>query len=444
MMQKRTTRRPAFTMVEILVVLLIIATLIALLLSGLTSALRFGQVTAARSEISQLDVAIAAARRDLGYGGIDLPYLPSALVLCDTWSNYSWTSATAPAGTSTDIINLLAPSQQFLQKMFGKNIGSGTNPVNGANVDWNGNGVADPPVLLLGDQVLWFYLGGVPSTSSSGLNNYLGFASNPVDPTLQPGTTGAGNRKGPYFDFVPNRLVKRTAGFLLANGTISTTSTSPTPANAYFPLYLDFYKQQPYIYLSAYGGLGYNNWITTYCVPPYSGAFNGNQLNNDINQFQNYGLVSQYVNPGTQVGGSISSVTATNNYTATIATSSAHGLSVGNLVNIGGAQFHYTSQVIMGTVNGTWVVSSVPSSTTFTIIADTQNLGSYTGGGAAALVTTAINPNTYQIISAGSDGNFGAGGTWNSSTGYPATAPPNAGADDIANFSRAALGKPAN
>ena len=52
-----------------------------------------------------------------------------------------------------------------------------------------------------------------------------------------------------------------------------------------------------------------------------------------------------------------------------------------------------------------------------------------------------IEPNLYQIISAGRDGAFGPGGTWNPNTGYASSSP---GADDMANFSTAALGSAQN
>jgi general secretion pathway protein G len=49
-----------------------------------------------------------------------------------------------------------------------------------------------------------------------------------------------------------------------------------------------------------------------------------------------------------------------------------------------------------------------------------------------------LNPKGYQILSAGRDGVFGAGGTtWNPITGYPASNP---GADDQSNFSKSLLG----
>ncbi len=356
MTRRATERRAGFSLVEIMVVIVIIAILAALLLPVLTSTIKSGQVGAARSEIAQVDVSIAAARRDLGYGGVDLPFIPSALVLCDNWSHYT----TPPMGTADDIKDLLQPSQIFLQKMFGKNIGaSGTGHLSG-NLDWNGNGTVDNPTLLLGDQVLWFILGGIPSGGGAS-----GFASNPADPTMTVGSSGAGNRKGPYFDFAPGRLVTsysytNTSGttqniqFVPWNGNSAMMSTWPT-SNGFF-LYLDFYKKQPYIYLSAYGGAGYNFWVNTYCTQAMPTV--GPKLTSEINAYAGYNLTSPYTNSTT---------------------------------------------------------------------------------------SQAINPNTYQLISAGADGVFGAGGSWNPATGYPTGGGAvNHGVDDLANFARSTLGRPAN
>jgi type II secretory pathway pseudopilin PulG len=418
--------RRAFTLVELIGVIVIILILIAILVPVLDSALKFGAQTAARSEISQLDVSIAAARRDLGYGGIDLPYLPSALVLCDNWSNYSWTTATAPAGTPTMIIDLLSPSQQFLQKMFGKNIGqSGSGHLSG-NLDWNGNGVVDGPILLLGDQVLTFYLGGIPSVSATG-NAVTGFASNPADPTMPAGMSGAGNRKGPYYDFANTRLVSQWGNtqFLLSTGTLSSTNG--------FLMYLDYYKKQPLIYLSGYGGLGYNNYISTNCPTPSPlTSLVGPQLYSDINQFGGYGLLVPYCwTPATSLSLTVSNVSNTAN--PTITTSAAHGLRPGQIVVIAG---------VAGAVgvNGTWQVDEVLSTTTFTIPAPAP--GGYTSSSGTVSLPTLLNPNTYQIITAGQDGLFGVGGLWNPATGYAPGTVPNPGADDLANFSKSPLGKP--
>jgi prepilin-type N-terminal cleavage/methylation domain-containing protein len=53
-----------------------------------------------------------------------------------------------------------------------------------------------------------------------------------------------------------------------------------------------------------------------------------------------------------------------------------------------------------------------------------------------------VNPNGFQIISAGKDGVFGLGGaTWSPATGYGAGQSPG-GSDDVSNFSQALLGAP--
>jgi prepilin-type N-terminal cleavage/methylation domain-containing protein len=54
---------------------------------------------------------------------------------------------------------------------------------------------------------------------------------------------------------------------------------------------------------------------------------------------------------------------------------------------------------------------------------------------------TYLNPNGFQIISAGKNRLFGPGGQWNPTTGYGGGGP---GADDLANFSSTFLGAPQN
>jgi hypothetical protein len=51
-----------------------------------------------------------------------------------------------------------------------------------------------------------------------------------------------------------------------------------------------------------------------------------------------------------------------------------------------------------------------------------------------------MNPNGYQIISAGRDSLFGPGGSWNPAAGYTTAGSP--GLDDLANFSQTPLGGP--
>jgi hypothetical protein len=172
------------------------------------------------------------------------------------------------------------------------------------------------------------------------------------------------------------------------------------------------------------------------------------QLNGDINQFGGYTITAPYSwNPATSVGTSITGVTSIPSTSpsfpppysaqseAQVTTSTAHGLSPGKIVVIAGVGG-------MSGVNGTWMVDEIRSATVFTII--TSVSGTYTPNTGTVSIPTPLNQNTYQIISAGQDGVFGAGGYWNPGVGYPPGSPPNVGADDLANFSKAVLGKPQN
>jgi hypothetical protein len=98
-------------------------------------------------------------------------------------------------------------------------------------IDWNGNGVVDPPdrggdVVLEEDQILVFFLGGIPGPSKRA-PTCKGFSVDPQNPT-----SSTEKRIGPFFDFASHRLRD-----LHGNG---------------FYSYLDSAGLQPY----AYGNLG--------------------------------------------------------------------------------------------------------------------------------------------------------------------------------------------
>jgi hypothetical protein len=75
---------------------------------------------------------------------------------------------------------------------------------------------------------------------------------------------------------------------------------------------------------------------------------------------------SAIFNSGVTIGGAISN-NAIVNYTALVTTSAAHGLAIGDIVRVN-----------TGTtgIDGTWVVTSVPSTTIFTFLSTTQTLAS--------------------------------------------------------------------
>jgi prepilin-type N-terminal cleavage/methylation domain-containing protein len=229
-------KRSAFTLVELMVVILIIAILVSLLASAVMKALGKIPEVQTSTEIAEMSAALQVFMSD--YGLSDPP--PSTLILNEA----------AP---------LASPSGPFLQKVFGKNLGP---------TDWNGDGAISGIWPLQGQQCLTFYLGGIPSNPLNPLTpgaqpGGLGFSTNnmkpsmgsmaidyqPANPAGLPPGVGMGKRKGPYFNFVTSRLV-------------------PVQATGGFFMYLDPWQVKtslngvgpmPYVYFSSNGiNNGYN------------------------------------------------------------------------------------------------------------------------------------------------------------------------------------------
>ena len=206
---KSRSRNSAFTLVELLVVIAIIGILASLAAVGVMKALEKGKMVAARTEISQLEAAIAAAKQN--FGNVD--NLPSAIRLYNT-----------PAGFAGDVV-LGVPTANFLTKVFGK--------AWQANVacPWMGasyNGAY--PVTLQGMEALVFWLGGVRDASGV----FQGFSSNPSTPWDITNT----KRKGPFYEFDAVRVLNNTPT------TVPTFVNSWNGSDAYFSSadYLNFSK----------------------------------------------------------------------------------------------------------------------------------------------------------------------------------------------------------
>ncbi len=230
-------KRSAFTLVELMVVILIIAILVSLLASAVMKALGKIPEVQTRTEIAEMEVALQAFMMDFNL--TDPP--PSALNL----NEYNpQASLTLP----------------FLQKMFGKNFAyNPATPGVPVPIDWNGNGVIDGPPngwSLQGHQCLVFYLGGIPNTAgvASGLPpSPQGFSTNPANPAL---ITPGSKTKGPYFQFVSSRLV-------------------PVAASGGFFYYQDPWQAKPvpmpYVYFSSngnnngYGSVDINGFVYLDC-----------------------------------------------------------------------------------------------------------------------------------------------------------------------------------
>jgi prepilin-type N-terminal cleavage/methylation domain-containing protein len=230
--QARAGAPAAFTLVELLVVITIISVLVALAVVGVMGAFSQGTLATTKVEIDQLVAALNLVKNDY-----QIKYLPSRLVLRRD-NNYNTNDPVYGAE--------YARTTKFLQQMFGSKINLTPVPLGNKDpnqgIDWSNEGVPVQPqptggsdgkgnYILYGDQALVFFLGGIPAPVG-GTNGCLGFATNPQNPADK-ASLATGSKKGPYFDFVPSRLVRGGNGFFS---------------------YLDQWKtNSPYLYFSTYG-----------------------------------------------------------------------------------------------------------------------------------------------------------------------------------------------
>jgi prepilin-type N-terminal cleavage/methylation domain-containing protein len=188
--------RSGFTLIEMMIVITIIAILIALLTVAVMGI--FGKTAEfqARTEIGQLELALNAAKADLGAGN-SIDYLPSKLKLCplNDWGT-----------TQLDMDSIAT-----LQKLFGRHIDLSTNDGT-IRFQWLGPLTTKTQVTLEGHELLVWYLGGMPSVSGS-VYTMTGFSTNPSNPTT-PLSSNTETRKGPYYEFKSNRLQPSFNGFL--------------------------------------------------------------------------------------------------------------------------------------------------------------------------------------------------------------------------------------
>jgi prepilin-type N-terminal cleavage/methylation domain-containing protein len=219
----RRENRSAFTLIELLVVIAIIAILVSLTAAAVMKVmLKIPQVQTS-TEIGEMDTAMGSF---MATYNLQSPP-PSALYLRE---DGMYNVANAPD----------AATVKFLQRWLGRSFN-----IHG-KYDWNGNLAIDAPYVLSGQQCLVFFLGGIPTYSTSGTIGMTGFAPNVANPAAAavPGS----NRNGPYFNFKSSNLV-------LAGS---------------FPVYLDPWhakgSSQAYAYFSSQGKV--NGYSATDCAGP--------------------------------------------------------------------------------------------------------------------------------------------------------------------------------
>ncbi|SFJ50853.1 type II secretion system protein [Planctomicrobium piriforme] len=227
--------RSGFTLVELIVVILIMAILVAMLLPAINNVRRTAREAQVTIDIKNLEKAIADFK--LKFNGAEVP---SSFKICERASDW---------GTSTADKNALATIRQLWPNVD-TSVDLG---------DVNGNGTPNEIYTLNGPECLVFFLGGVCATANSSgqivaqdgtagsespntptIWAPLGFSTNPSKPFSRGGT-----RVGPFIEFDSGRLKDGT--------TASSTS-------GVMPEYLDPLPNQiaPYLYISSYGGRGYN------------------------------------------------------------------------------------------------------------------------------------------------------------------------------------------
>jgi prepilin-type N-terminal cleavage/methylation domain-containing protein len=446
-------RRRAFTLLELLVVIVIIAILAGLLAVAVFGALGKAKAVRNRAEISQLEIAVQAFKTKYG------SYPPSRLRLCEKFSSYD---LSVNAGSGQPNNQLDTDSVAFLQKMFPRIDTSptgiwqnpGQSPPNppgsylpGTFIDWNGDGTYNPPsaaaghdgsgaCTLEGDQVLVWALGGTPN-NLGGAPSTQGFTTNPKNPA---DTTLGAQLNPPFFEFQTSRLVRTMPVYNPANNFLSYLDNYGTTDGSG-----GYVSGAPYLYFSSYKvSNGYNRYAAGgFMQPPYLGPF-GNGL-------PAFGLPFNYSDCYTA---SLLSVASAQTFPGgqKVSLSPNAGSGAQSLLNKYGPYMSATSMLLIngqhlppysttqGLPTGTWPFAQSPGSSTFVY----------------------LNPNTFQIISAGADGFFGYGTNPSAATvpfwtpsgapamvwqplnpnGTPATLDPQTspGYDDQSNFTGALLG----
>ncbi len=342
-----------FTLVELLTVILILAILIALLLPAINAAVRTAKNAAVGGDINQLAQALAAFKNQYG------DYPPSRIYLSEDGNllpNPAGGSNSQIAAGDITYAQLGQRTIAAMRKFFPRatfNLGTAT----GKWYDFNGDGYqvnagkVTQQYILQGHECLVFFLGGIVQNTGSGYA-MTGFGKDPTNPFTNNivGNAGySGNRQTPFYQFVANRLA------LDPNNT-----TTP-----HIPGYLDSLGNETLNPIAnALTGL------TDYVVDTSAGMLNF------------YAYFSSYGNNGYDPNDV--------NFASEVQSSSATSAAL---------EFHVGYPIQASKTGNNYCVSLAPNPYTSSLTLTTSP-------------TTFLNPQSFQIISSGIDGNYGVAGQY--------------------------------
>jgi prepilin-type N-terminal cleavage/methylation domain-containing protein len=209
--------RFAFTLLELLIAIAIIGILASLILQVASSASIKAHNAQVSADIQSLSAGISAFKQRFGVEP------PSSITLYEQASG--WSSDPRSMG----LIRQIWPQFDFTYASETSNA-----------IDINGNGTTNDTITLSGVECLVFFLGGMPTLTGAPGGPPMGFSQNPVDPFNR-----SGSNRISFTEFDKSRLILYTP----SGGTQHTM-------NAYLDTLSG--QTQPYLYLSSYGGQGYN------------------------------------------------------------------------------------------------------------------------------------------------------------------------------------------
>jgi general secretion pathway protein G len=230
--------RPAFTLVEMMVVIVIIAILAGLLLPAIQTARMRANEAKVTVEIKGLESAIAAFKAKYG---VEPPSRFSLYLTQTGWSNDP---------VSTAIVRQIWPQFDFT---MGDSTNSGASAGTAYPLFWWKTFGTTGLNMNSGECLLFFVGGVIPYQNDHDMSgNALagarysptGFAKNPVYPFAPPSQSA--NREGPFFEFTDISRINDFPGDGTGNGINEWYDPLP-----YQP------GKPPYLYFSSYDGSGY-------------------------------------------------------------------------------------------------------------------------------------------------------------------------------------------